>query len=80
MRYLFIIAFSLLFTSCGISVSNLPYSSQAVKETVSVCTEAAKDACTEKMQKVIGDNKNISENITVVSRAATSWDIHMMLW
>ena len=80
MRYLTIITFALLFTSCGIGVSSLPYSSEAVKETVSVCTEAAKDVCTEKMQEVMGDDKNASENIAVITRAATSWDIHMMLW
>ena len=77
MRYAAIISMILIFSACGNKLSTLKFTGEKVSKTVSTCTEAAKNVCTE-LEKVSEINLALQEGEH--ENTVNSWDTHMMLW
>ncbi|MEP6845915.1 MAG: hypothetical protein ABI861_07920 [Panacibacter sp.] len=77
MRYVTIISMILVFSACGNKLSTLKITGEKVSKTVSTCTEAAKNVCTE-LEKVSDLSMTLAEGEH--ENTVNSWDTHMMLW
>jgi hypothetical protein len=78
MRYTIIILSTMLLGACGNKLSNLKYAGEKVKQTVNACTATTINACPDIKNSSVTDDKQKMEGDN--TRAATSWDTHMMLW
>ena len=78
MRYVIIILLTIVLGACGNKLSSLKYAGEKVKQTVKACTETTINACpgTKNSSVTVEKRKTEGDN----TRAATSWDTHMMLW
>lgn len=76
MRNMLFAALLISFTSCGISVSNIPLDGKAVKKTVTVCTEKAKQQV-----KAVAVKKTVQDKKTTgVTKASLAREMLLMLW
>jgi hypothetical protein len=78
MRYTIFILFTMLLGACGNKLGSLKYASEKVKQTVKACTATTINACPDTKNSSVTDDKQKMEGDN--TRAATSWDTHMMLW
>lgn len=78
MRYVIIILLTMLLGACGNKLSSLKYAREKVKRTVNACTETTINVCPDSKNSSVNDDKQKMEGDN--TRAATSWDTHMMLW
>jgi hypothetical protein len=78
MRYVIIIFSAMLLGACGNKLGSLRYAGEKVKQTVNACTETTINACPDLNNSSVSSDKQKMEGDN--TRAATSWDTHMMLW
>ncbi|HEY6974943.1 MAG TPA: hypothetical protein VH396_01570 [Chitinophagaceae bacterium] len=78
MRYTIIILLTMLLGACGNKLGSLKYAGEKVKQTVKACTQTTINACPGEKNSSVADDKKSNEGDN--TRAATSWDTHMMLW
>jgi hypothetical protein len=78
MRYLTIILFTMLITSCG-KLSGIKSAGEKVKQTVNACTETSVGTgWSGTSGSSVCDKDEPKEGID--TKISTVWDAHMMLW
>ncbi len=80
MRCLVFILTVAILGSCGNKMDSFKYAGEKVVQTVSVCTEAAKNVCNEAGNSLSSPARPYKEQVEADIKASGGWDTRMMLW